>query len=122
IWAMARHEQVQAALVDHDTFCSSAGVGLSDFRKEKPWRPPSLLLEADPPAHTRTRGVITTVLSRRALNDLREPFTNAAEQLVDRLIERGRFDAIEDLAKAYPLSVFPEAVGILDSERRHFLP
>src|SRR4249920_1745481 len=39
IWAIARHEQVQAVLGDWETFCSSAGVGLSDFRKEKPWRP-----------------------------------------------------------------------------------
>ena len=33
IWATARHEHVQAILNDHRTFCSSAGVGLSDFRK-----------------------------------------------------------------------------------------
>lgn len=40
VWAMARFAEVQAALRDHETFCSSAGVGLSDFRKEKAWRPP----------------------------------------------------------------------------------
>lgn len=48
IWGMARHREVRAALRDHDTYCSSAGVGLADFRKEPPWRPPSLVLEADP--------------------------------------------------------------------------
>jgi 4-methoxybenzoate monooxygenase (O-demethylating) len=51
-WAMARYAEVHEALRDYATFCSSAGVGLSDFRKEKPWRPPSLLLEADPPEHS----------------------------------------------------------------------
>lgn len=122
IWGIARHEQVHATLNDWRKFCSSAGVGLSDFRKETPWRPPSLLLESDPPAHTRMRGVMTTVLSRRALNDLREPFTKAAEQLIGQLVERGRFDAIEDLAKAFPLTVFPEAVGVRDGERSYFLP
>lgn len=122
VWGIARHEQVHATLSDWRTFCSSAGVGLSDFRKEKPWRPPSLLLESDPPLHTRMRGVMTSVLSRRAFNDLREPFTKAAEQLIDSLIERGRFDAIKDLAQAYPLTVFPEAVGVLDSERKYLLP
>jgi|SRR6266436_1080356 len=44
IWAMARHEEVRACLMDWETFCSSAGVGLSDFRKETPWRPPSIIL------------------------------------------------------------------------------
>lgn len=58
IWAIARHEEVHAVLGDWETFCSSAGVGLSDFRKEKPWRPPSILLEADPPLHTRARAAI----------------------------------------------------------------
>jgi cytochrome P450 len=57
VWAMARYAEVRTALRDHRAYCSSAGVGLSDFRKEKPWRPPSLLLEADRPAHTRARRV-----------------------------------------------------------------
>jgi hypothetical protein len=122
VFGVARYEQVHGALNDWRTFCSSAGVGLSDFRRETPWRPPSLLLESDPPAHTQMRGIITTVLSRRALNELRESFTTVAEQLVETLIERGRFDAIEDLAKAFPLSVFPEAVGIVDPQRQFFLP
>jgi hypothetical protein len=46
IWAMARHQEVRDALTDWQTYCSSAGVGLSDFRKEPPWRPPSMILEA----------------------------------------------------------------------------
>ena len=59
IWAMARYEQVNAALKDWETFSSASGAGLSNFRKEKPWRTPSLLLEADPPAHTRAREIVT---------------------------------------------------------------
>ena len=33
IWAMARFAEVQAALRDHETYCSRAGVGLSDFTR-----------------------------------------------------------------------------------------
>ena len=53
LWACARHAEVQAALSDWETFSSAAGVGIDDFRRTKPWRPPSLILEADPPLHTR---------------------------------------------------------------------
>ena len=60
---VARYAEVHAVLNDPATFCSSRGVGLSDFAKEKPWRPQSLILEADPPAHTRTRAVLNQVLS-----------------------------------------------------------
>ncbi|HEU0148156.1 MAG TPA: cytochrome P450, partial [Bradyrhizobium sp.] len=44
VYGVARYAEVYAVLNDPLTFCSSRGVGLSDFAKEKPWRPPSLIL------------------------------------------------------------------------------
>jgi cytochrome P450 len=64
--AMARYQQVRGALDDWETYCSSRGVGLTDFATEEPWRPPSIILEADPPLHTRARGVLGKVLSKPA--------------------------------------------------------
>jgi 4-methoxybenzoate monooxygenase (O-demethylating) len=122
IWAMARHQEVRDALTDWQTYCSGAGVGLSDFRKEPPWRPPSIILEADPPLHTRTRAVLTRILSPAAINILRETFAREAEALVERLVERREFDAVADLAEAYPLKVFPDAVGISEQGRENLLP
>jgi cytochrome P450 len=122
IWAIARHQEVRDALTDWQTYCSGAGVGLSDFRKEPPWRPPSIILEADPPLHTRTRAVLTRILSPAAINILRETFAREAEVLVDRLVERREFDGVADLAEAYPLKVFPDAVGISGQGRENLLP
>jgi len=121
IWGMARHQEVRDALTDWQTYCSGAGVGWSDFRKEPPWRPPSIILEADPPLHTRTRAVLTRILSPAAINVLRETFAREAEALVDRLAERREFDGIADLAEAYPLKVFPDAVGISEEGRENLL-
>src|ERR1700758_2173940 len=122
IWAMARHQEVRDALTDWQTYCSGAGVGLSDFRKEPPWRPPSIILEADPPLHTRTRAVLTRILSPAAIDVLRERLTQEAEALADRLLARGEFDGIADLAEAYPLKVFPDSVGISEDGRENLLP
>jgi 4-methoxybenzoate monooxygenase (O-demethylating) len=122
IWAMARHEQVRDALTDWQTYCSSAGVGLSDFRKEPPWRPPSIILEADPPLHTRTRAVLTRILSPAAIKILRDTFEREAESLIAQLAEQGEFDGVADLAEAYPLKVFPDAVGISEEGRENLLP
>jgi cytochrome P450 len=122
IWAMARHQEVRDALTDWQTYCSGAGVGLSDFRKEPPWRPPSIILEADPPLHTRTRAVLTRILSPAAINILRERFAREAKALVDQLVKRREFDGIADLAEAYPLKVFPDAVGISEEGRENLLP
>jgi hypothetical protein len=97
-------------------------VGLSDFAKEKPWRPPSIILEADPPAHTRTRAVLSQVLSATVMKQFRDRFAAAADAKVDELLARKSFDAIADLADAYPMSVFPDAMGLKQEGREHLLP
>ena len=120
VWAVARYAEVHAVLNDWETFCSSRGAGLTDFAKEKPWRPKSLVLETDPPLHDRTRRVLNRVLSAATIQGLREDFAREADALIDGLTERRSFDAIADLAEAYPLTVFPDAMG-MPRENRHFL-
>ena len=94
VWAVARYQEVFAILNDWRTFSSARGVGLTDFKKEKPWRLPSLVLETDPPLHDRTRKVLDGVLSPAAMRGLRARFAEAADRLIDELLERGSFDAV----------------------------
>ncbi len=122
IYAVARHAEVRAVLTDWAAFSSASGVGLADFKKEPPWRLPSLVLETDPPYHDRTRAVLSQVLSANALKALRERFAAEADALIDRLLGAGTFDAIPDLAEAYPLTVFPDAIGMSPDNRRFLLP
>lgn len=111
-WGMARYTEVHEALRDWQTYCSAAGVGLSDFRKQTPWRPPSLLLEADPPEHSRARKAVARALSPRTIAALRDEFAREADSLVSELLARGTVDGVTDIAEAFPLRVFPRAVGI----------
>jgi cytochrome P450 len=122
VHALARHEHVHAALADWQTFQSAAGVGLANFRHEEPWRPPSLLLEADPPLHDAPRAVLTRILGPVALRRLREAWAEDARELVDRVVRRTEFDAVADLAQAFPLRVFPDAVGLGKEGRHRLLP
>ena len=123
VYAMGRYEDVHAALTDWQTFQSAAGVGLSNFRKEKPWRPPSLLLEADPPHHDAPRAVLTKILGPREIRRLAESWAADAQDLIDQVLDRGtEFDAVTDLAAAFPLRVFPDAVGIPQEGRENLVP
>jgi cytochrome P450 len=123
VYAFARYDEVYDALVNWQEFQSAAGVGLSNFRYEEPWRPPSLLLEADPPRHDAPRRVLSKVLSPRSLRRLREGWLADADELVDQVLARGtEFDAVRSLAEAFPLRVFPDAVGIPQDGREHLLP
>lgn len=121
-YGMARHAEVQAVLKDHETFVSGRGVGLADFAKEEPWRPPSLLLETDPPVHDRTRGLMNKVATLASLRDVRPAWLKTAEALADALVKRQSFDAVTDLAEIFPLSVFPDLIGLMDDGREHLLP
>ncbi|MGV8875155.1 MAG: cytochrome P450 [Rhodococcus sp. (in: high G+C Gram-positive bacteria)] len=123
VFAMGRYKEVHAALTDWQSFQSAAGVGLSNFRCEKPWRPPSLLLESDPPHHDAPRAVLTKVLGPRALIKLRAAWMADAQELVDQVLASGtEFDAVTELAETFPLRVFPDAVGIPDVGRENLLP
>ncbi|MFF3417785.1 cytochrome P450 [Streptomyces sp. NPDC002698] len=124
VYALARYREVHAALVDWQTFQSAAGVGLANFRHAKPWRPPSLLLEADPPHHDAPRRVLREILAPPALRRLRAAWQPIADDLVDTVLDtQGTdFDAFEALAKAFPLRVFPDAVGLGPDGRDNLLP
>jgi cytochrome P450 len=122
VYAAARYAEVRDILNDPATFCSSRGVGLSDFAHEKPWRPPSLVLERDPPEHGRARAVLNRALSASVMRSLRARFAEAAETLADELARRGRFDAIADCAEVYPMAVLPDAIGLSKQGREHLLP
>jgi 4-methoxybenzoate monooxygenase (O-demethylating) len=122
VHAVARHQEVQVVLTRPDAFCSAAGVGLTNFKREESWRKPSIILEADPPEHGEKRRVLTRILSLSALRKLRPEFERQAAILVERMLEKGSCDGITDLAEAYPLKVFGDAVGLPAEGREHLLP
>jgi cytochrome P450 len=124
IWVVARYDEVLRVLNDWQTFCSSRGVGMTDFGKHRPpsYRPPSPVLERDPPSHTVTRAVLSKVLSPTLMKALRDGLAAAADRKVEELIDLGTFDAVAKLAQEFPLSVFPDLVGLKQEGREHLLP
>jgi len=121
IWAVPRYAEIKTIFADHANFSNAGGAGIANYFKSKPWRPPSIILEADPPLHTRTRKVLARIMSPGAMRRLEDDFKAKAITLVDGLVARGSFDAIRDLAEVFPLSVFPDALGIDSEGRENFL-
>ncbi|SFA80670.1 hypothetical protein SAMN05421688_1058 [Poseidonocella pacifica] len=121
VLAVGRYDETRKTFSDHENFVSSRGIGLNDFKLEKPWRPPSIILEVDPPDHTKTRKVMSKALSPKIVRTLMNDFTAAAEVLVDRLLEKSEIEGVVDLAEAFPTTVFPAAVGMKDVNARHLV-
>jgi len=127
-YGVGRHAEVRAMLGDWESFGSSRGVGLTDYKVSPPYRGPSLVLETDPPLHTHRRAVLARVLSPGAMKTLRARFAAAAAALVDALVARPDCDGvpccdgIKDIAEAFPLHVFPDALGMPREGRHQLLP
>lgn len=122
VYATGRYDTIREVFADWPHYQVGAGVGLANFHTEKPWRPRANPTETDPPEHDAPRRVLTEVLGMRALRRLRDHWIDEAEKAVDRVLAQGpEIDAMADLAAAFPLKVFPDAVGLPAENRENLL-
>ncbi|MFB7297725.1 cytochrome P450 [Streptomyces rubiginosohelvolus] len=117
-YVVSRYAEVYEALHDHTAFASGQGVAMNEQLNQKM---KGSALVSDPPYHDHVRSVMGRPLTPRALRGHREDFQRLADDLVDRLLERGTFDAVTDFAQLFPLSVVPDLLGWPTEGREHFL-
>ena len=79
------------------------------------------LIQADPPDHTRLRGLVRNAFSARTIQNMRPRVELIVDDIIDRLHPRGRFDVIRDLAYPLPVIVISELLGVAAEDREQFL-
>ena len=121
ILVCGKHEIVKEVFSDWRRFVSSRGIGLQDYKYSKPFRKPSIILEAEPPQHTISRKVMARVLSPKSVKKMMSSFEESAETIIEKLINLETFDAISELAESFPTDTFPSAVGMLDRDPRKMI-
>lgn len=70
------------------------------------------LLGADPPDHTRLRGLIAKAFTPARIEGLRPRIKAIAEQLLDQVEKRGEMDIVADFAYPLPVTVIAELLGV----------
>jgi cytochrome P450 len=118
MFALPRYESLKAALKDDVTFISGEGVTLNERMNSTV---KGITLCTDGEAHTVMRRVIAKPLSPANLSQLRADVEREANALVDRLIERGRFDAVTDFAQYLPITIVSNLVGLPEEGRERML-
>ena len=108
LYAVARYAEAKQVLDDPVTFCSGQGVGLNELIN---LMGQGTTLMSDGDAHDRQREVIGRPLTPRALAELRPEAQALADDLVDRLVAQGSFDAVADLAEVIPTTWVPDLLG-----------
>jgi cytochrome P450 len=84
---------------------------LADGTITRPAIPPGFLF-LDPPDHTRLRKLVSKAFVPKVVNQLQPEIAELVDGLLGRIAERGRFDAIGDLAYPLPVAVICRLLGV----------
>ncbi|MCK9505764.1 MAG: cytochrome P450 [Porticoccaceae bacterium] len=85
---------------------------MSDIDNPGNWRPPSPLVEIDPPAHTEIRLVMNKIMAPSRIQSWRDRFRETATTICESVLEKGTIDAAKDIAEKYIFQVFSESLGV----------
>jgi cytochrome P450 len=75
---------------------------------------------ADPPYHTRLRGLVNKSFTPRVVERMRPCIQRVLDDLLDAAAARGRMDVIGDLAYPLPIVVIAELLGLPVEDRQRF--
>lgn len=118
MFAISRFEDVRNALRNWEVFSSAHGAAMNEPINQAI---AGNTLGSDPPLHDKLRGVLVRPLSPAAMRDVTSLIEAEAEGLVDRLVERGTFDAATDLAQYLPVTIVSHLVGLPEGGRERML-
>lgn len=117
-WAIPRYKDVKESLRNTDVFVSGQGVALND-KFNGIMRGNAVTADGD--LHTKLRKVMGKPMLPGALTAIAARVQATADALSERLVAKGTFDAVTDLAHHLPMSLVTEFVGLSEDGRDHML-
>jgi cytochrome P450 len=120
VWLITRYDDIVDVLKD-GRFSKDKATARQKF-----WLPGMLkplmrnLLDLDAPDHTRLRGLVHTVFTPRLTENLRDRIQSLADELLDRLLARGKADLVRDYAVEIPTTIIAEVLGVPAKDRLKF--
>jgi cytochrome P450 len=108
VYFVGRYDTVRDVLRDWQTFSAAQGAGLNPILNRQ-WE--HALICVDPPVHTATRKLFTDRIGPRHLQDIEATVQRRADELVQRLMAQGAFDAVTDVAHDLPINVVFDLIG-----------
>jgi cytochrome P450 len=123
IWGIFRYNDIQTVLTDYRHFSSDVQK-LADIQQVQQQRQEGQLQEertqtlrrslltSDPPLHSRLRSVISLAFTPNTIFKLRPRIEEICHDMIDKVIEQGHMDLINDLAYPLPITVIAELLGL----------
>ncbi|WP_042400741.1 cytochrome P450 [Streptacidiphilus carbonis] len=120
-WAVTRHADVKEVSVHPETFSSSLNTAIIRFNPEITQEGKDgqklIMLNMDPPEHTRLRQIVQRGFTPRAINAMQQALRDRAERIVASALKEGTGDFVRDIACELPLQAIAELLGIPQQDR-----
>jgi cholest-4-en-3-one 26-monooxygenase len=120
-WALTRHRDVVAVSRDSETFSSYENTAIIRFQsgstRDQIEMQRVIMLNIDPPHHTKVRGIVSRGFTPRAINGLREVLAERAAKIVHTALTEGTGDFVTDVACELPLQAIAELIGVPQEDR-----
>jgi cholest-4-en-3-one 26-monooxygenase len=117
-WAITRYDDCVTVNRDYERF-SSAAQGTMPFEMDPDEiaQQGLMMLNMDPPLHTRYRRLVNKGFTPRMVRDLEESIHRATDAIIDEVIEAGQADFVTQISAELPLQVIAELLGVPQEDR-----
>ena len=121
-WVVTRHADVQHVSRHAEIYSSEARSAIIRYGRQITEDELTvqrlIMLNLDPPAHTKLRGIVSRGFTPRAIENLRDALRARAERIVRSALDGGTGDFVSDVARELPLQAIADLLGIPQQDRR----
>ena len=117
-WAVTRLADVVYVSRNSDIFSSHERTTMIDeMPEEQIAQQQMMMLNMDPPEHTRLRSLVNRGFTPRMIAKLREQMEETCARIIDEALAKGDVDVVTDLAADLPLVVIADLMGVPQEDR-----
>ena len=115
---MTRFDDCVGVNRDYEHFSSYRAAALfHDMDDEALAQQRMMMLNMDPPMHTRYRRLVNKGFTPRMIRDLEANVVTAADSIIDGVCETGSADFVEQISAELPLQVIADLMGVPQEDR-----
>ncbi len=117
-WCVTSYDDVVTVNRDNATFSSAERlVFMWDPDDANLEQQRLLMLNMDPPLHTRYRRLINKGFTPRMVSELESTMRKRTTEIVDKVADKGECDFVVDVASELPLQVIADLMGVPQEDR-----
>lgn len=120
-WVITKHQHIKEISRDNDVWSTNAkgavmrlpdGITADQLDLTK-----ALLINHDPPEHTRLRKLVSRLFTPRSVGALEETLAQSAREIVAAAAETSSGNFVDDIAMRLPLLAIADLIGVPEADR-----